>query len=38
MYIEVKTGRMNNADETDKEEKTEYVDCQFQYAKNVIVS
>ena len=35
---EVQTGRMNNADETDKEEKSESVDCQFQYAKNVIVS
>ena len=35
---EVKTGRMNNADETDKEEKSESVDWQFQYAKNVIVS
>ena len=36
--LEVQTGRMNNADETDKEEKSESVDCQFQYAKNVIVS
>ena len=35
---EVQTGRMNNADETDKEEKAEYLDCQFQYAKKVIVS
>ena len=29
---------MNNADETDKEEKDEYLDCQFQDAKKVIVS
>ena len=29
---------MNNADETDKEEKAEYLDCQFQDVKNVIVS
>ena len=36
--LEVQTGRMNNADETDKEEKAEYLDCQFQYAKKVIVS
>ena len=36
--LEVQTGRMNNADETDKEEKAEYLDCQFQDAKNVIVS
>ena len=35
---EVQTGRMNNADETDKEEKAEYLDCQFQDAKKVIVS
>ena len=36
--LEVQTGRMNNADETDKEEKAEYLDCQFQDAKKVIVS
>lgn len=35
---EVQTGRMNNADETDKEEKAENLDCQFQIAKKVIVS
>lgn len=35
---EVQTGRMNNADESDKEEKAEYLDCQFQDAKKVIVS
>ena len=35
---EVQTGRMNNADETDKEEKAEYLDCQFQDVKKVIVS
>ena len=36
--LEVQTGRMNNADETDKEEKAEYLDCQFQDVKKVIVS
>ena len=36
--LEVQTGRMNNADETDKEEKAEYLDCHFQDAKKVIVS
>lgn len=35
---EVQTGRMNNADESDKEEKAEYLDCQFQDAKKGIVS
>ena len=35
---EVQTGRMNNADETDKEEKSESVDCQFPIAKKEIVS
>lgn len=35
---EVQTGRMNNADETDKEEKTEYVDCLFPIAKKEILS
>ena len=35
---EVQTGRMNNADESDKEEKAEYVDCQFPIAKKEIVS
>ena len=35
---EVQTCRMNNADETDKEEKAEYVDCQFPIAKKEIVS
>ena len=35
---EVQTCRINNVYETDKEEKTEYVDCQFPIAKKVIVS
>ena len=35
---EVQTGRMNNADETDKEEKSESVDCQFPIGKKEFVS